>query len=90
VNHGPAVFWKLKDLEPGDLVEVQLRDGTVIRYEVTASHSYAVAEMPMAEILAPTAVESVTLITCTGTFSGGEYSHRLVVRAAKTGVVRAG
>jgi hypothetical protein len=43
----------------------------------------------MEEVLAPTSTESVTLITCVGQFSGGAYTHRLVVRATLTGVVPA-
>ena len=32
INVGPAVFWNLKDLEPGDVIDVRLVDGTVYRY----------------------------------------------------------
>lgn len=84
VNHGPAVFWDLRKLEPGDRIEVRLQDGSELRYVVTASHLYTLADIPMGEVLAPTSAESVTLITCGGTFKSGEYSHRLVVRAIRT------
>ena len=87
-NYGPAVFWRLKDLVPGDEIDVRLTDGTTIKYSVVATSSFTVREMNMAEILAPTPVESITLITCTGQFSSGEYDRRLVVRAARTSVSR--
>jgi sortase A len=83
LGYGPAVFWNLRALRPGDIVRTRMDDGTIVEYAVTASHSYPVFEMPMREIVGRTSVESVTLITCDGTFSDGEYSHRLVVRAVR-------
>jgi LPXTG-site transpeptidase (sortase) family protein len=88
-DYGPAVFWKLKDLSQGDQIAVELADGTVITYAVTTALSYSLEDLPMAKILAPTASESVTLITCGGAFSNGEYSDRLVVRAVRTGISQA-
>ncbi len=80
-DYGPAVFWRLRDLVLGDVIQVVLEDGTVVAYTVTSSKSYPVAEVPMAEVVAQTASQTATFITCGGSFSGGEYSHRLVVRA---------
>ena len=88
-NYGPAVFWRLKELVPGDGIDVVLTDGTLINYRVTAAWSYPVQELQMSEILAQTSAESLTLITCTGQFAGGEYTDRLVLRAIRTGIVRA-
>lgn len=82
-GYGPAIFWRLKELVPGDKVEVRLLDGTILPYAVTASWSYPVEDLRMAEILAQTAVESLTLITCGGEFSAGQYSERLIVRATR-------
>lgn len=90
VNVGPAVFWNLRKLQPGDRVEIDLEDGTVLVYEVSAARLYPLAQVPMEEILAPTGVESLTLITCGGSFSAGEYDSRLIVRAAGAGVRKPG
>jgi LPXTG-site transpeptidase (sortase) family protein len=87
INHGPAVFWRLRELVAGDIIEVQLEDGTRLRYAVTGMESYPLDTIPMAEVLAPTSVDSVTLITCDGDARGGSYSHRLVVRATRTEVI---
>jgi LPXTG-site transpeptidase (sortase) family protein len=87
INYGDAVFADVDQLVEGDVIEVQLEDGTLVQFAVTASHVYAVNEIPMEEVLAPTSTESVTLITCGGQFSQGAYTHRLVVRATITGVV---
>ncbi len=86
VNYGPAVFWGLDTLEPGDQIEIGLLDGTVLVYDVTANHQYPLEELDMRAILAHTPQESLTLITCGGVFSSGSYSDRVVVRAIRTEV----
>jgi sortase A len=82
---GPAVFWHLRDLGPGDLVQVRLADGTTYQYVVVSSTSYPGDDAPIADIVGPTGKDSVTIITCTGTFNRDvhQYSHRLVVRAER-------
>jgi len=82
-DYGAAVFWRLKELQQGDLVEVRLDDGSVLRYQVSLKLSYDARTAPVPEIIGPTGKEVVTLITCGGTFDSGSrnYSHRLVVRA---------
>ena len=85
VNVGPAVFWDLRKLGLGDLIEVRLVDGTVYQYVVTSSVSYDAADAPIVEIVGPTPKDMVTLITCSGTFNRDirQYSDRLVVRAER-------
>jgi LPXTG-site transpeptidase (sortase) family protein len=84
-NYGAAVFWRLKDLREGDIVEVRLADGSVLRYRVSLKLSYDARMAPVSEIVGPTSKEVVTLITCGGTFDSGSrnYSDRLVVRAER-------
>jgi LPXTG-site transpeptidase (sortase) family protein len=80
---GAAVFWNLRDLQSGDLIEVHLEDGTVYQYSVSALDCMPVAEAPINQIVGPTQSEVVTLITCCGTFNSStrQYDRRLVVRA---------
>ncbi len=82
---GPAVFWNLGKLEPNDLVEVRLEDGTTYRYKVTGKGAFDADDAPVDRIIGQTSVESVTLITCTGTFDVAtrQYDKRLVVRAER-------
>jgi LPXTG-site transpeptidase (sortase) family protein len=84
-NYGAAVFWRLKELREGDIVEVHLADGSVLQYRVSLRLSYDARMAPVPEILGPTSKEVVTLITCGGTFDSGSrtYSNRLVVRAER-------
>ena len=90
INYGPAVFWDLTDVALGDLIEVQLRDGVIVQYEVTAAADIPLAELDMAEVLAATTDESITLITCTGDFVRGEYLDRHIVRAVRVAVIEPG
>jgi hypothetical protein len=30
---GPGVFYRLRDLQPGDVIRIRLRDGEVVRYQ---------------------------------------------------------
>ncbi len=82
---GPAVFWNLGKLVQDDIVEVRLEDGTIYRYRVIGKAAFDSTDAPVDEIIGPTSVESVTLITCTGTFNVAtrQYSKRLVVRAER-------
>jgi LPXTG-site transpeptidase (sortase) family protein len=84
-NYGAAVFWRLKELSEGDIVEMRLADGSVLRYRVSLKLSYDARMAPVSEIVGPTSKEVVTLITCGGTFDSGSrnYSNRLVVRAER-------
>lgn len=84
-NYGPAVFWHLGDLEPNDLIEVTLADGTVYKYSVVSRQQYNASAAPISDIVGDTGTEVVTLITCGGTFDPGvgEYNDRVVVRAER-------
>jgi LPXTG-site transpeptidase (sortase) family protein len=85
IHVGEAVFWNLKDLNPGDIVEVHLKDGTVYRYAVTVKKQYDSDSAPVSEIVGPTPNQTVTLITCSGVFNSAthQYDKRLVVRAER-------
>ncbi|HZP56392.1 MAG TPA: class F sortase [Dehalococcoidia bacterium] len=85
IHVGKAVFWNLKDLSPGDLIEVRLADGSDYKYAVTALNTFDADTAPVDEIVGRTEKQSVTLITCTGVFSSAthQYDKRLVVRAER-------
>lgn len=82
-NYGAAVFYRLPELRAGDHFFVTTVDGSRFEYEVAWVAAYEESTAPVAEILGPTASETATLITCTGTFSAAAhaYDQRLVVRA---------
>jgi LPXTG-site transpeptidase (sortase) family protein len=84
-NYGAAVFWDLRNLEAGDVIEVYGEDGGVYRYKAVSSVSYPADEAPVDDIVGRTERETVTLITCVGQFNYDihQYSHRLVVQAER-------
>jgi LPXTG-site transpeptidase (sortase) family protein len=82
---GPAIFWRLRQVAEGDTIDVMLADGTTYSYRVTSARSFSSNEAPVEEIIGPTDRDSVTIITCDGTFNtrSHEYDRRLVVRAER-------
>jgi len=85
VNVGPAVFWRLKELQSGDRIEIRYADGVTLSYGVTAVNTFDAATAPIDRIVAPTPTDSITLITCAGTFDPAtrQYDKRLIVKAEK-------
>ena len=75
---GTAVFWSVRNLSPGASAQYVNPDGSVTNYVVVASYSVS-PNSDWGGIVASGAAD-MTLITCTGTFSGGEYSNRHVVQ----------
>jgi hypothetical protein len=81
IGVGPAVFWGLRNLQPGAIITITSRHGT-INYAVQWS-TWASPSADFSQYVTQTGVDSVTLVTCIGGFSGGHYSDRLVVRATR-------
>ncbi|MBV9120663.1 MAG: class F sortase [Chloroflexi bacterium] len=83
-----AVFSRLKDLKPGDKLDIA-GAGKQIDYEVFWSKQWPDATAPLALILGNAPSATLTLITCAGTWdrSAQNYSDRLVVRAKLPGSI---
>lgn len=82
---GPAVFWDLEDLRPGDRVEVERSDGSTVAFAVTRSLVVRKDGFPTAEVYGPTPDAELRLITCDGEFDDatGHYVDNLVVFATE-------
>ncbi len=80
---GPGAFFRLRELRPGDAVEVGAGDGRVLPYVVTARRQYAKSALPAAEVFGPTPSPRLVLITCGGRFDSGRrhYADNVVVYA---------
>jgi len=80
---GPAIFFSLGQLAPGDRIFVSRADGSEAEFEVQYLERYKQDEFPTEKVYSPTKYSSLRLITCSGVFSKGEqrYSHNLVVFA---------
>jgi hypothetical protein len=82
-HDGPAVFFRLRDLVPGDAVLVDRADGTTVRFVVTGADRYPKDRFPTEEVYGPTPRAELRLITCGGVFdrSAGSYTDNVVVYA---------
>jgi len=86
-NVGPAVFYNLSTLEPGEEIVVTGNDGRTYPFTVEWVRQYDSDSIPLDEVAGPTMDQSLTLITCGGAFdyANGHYLQRTVVRANRTG-----
>jgi LPXTG-site transpeptidase (sortase) family protein len=79
IRYGPAVFWRLHELEVGDTIEIQMADGTSATYKVEFNKQIDASAADWTPIVEATADESITLITCGGEFSAGHYNNRQII-----------
>lgn len=79
-GYGPAVFWRLGELQPGNVIEVYQQDGTIVTYVVTSVRPFAATDDASA-VVASTGRPTITLITCNGVFDSDNraYDERLVI-----------
>lgn len=79
---GPAVFYRLGELTPGDTIRVSRRDGSRARFRVTAVRSYLKSDFPTRTVYGNTAAATLRLITCADwDQQAQEYAGNLVVFA---------
>jgi LPXTG-site transpeptidase (sortase) family protein len=84
---GPAVFFRLKELKPGDKVYVPRSDGVTATFTVTGVERYPKNAFPTQKVHGPTPDRALRLITCGGSFDYAKRSYRdnIVVYAVRTG-----
>lgn len=82
-NQGRGVFYDLKRVEPGDIVEVDHEDGSTSRYEVVGVETVDKGDLPVDRIFSREGDPVLTLITCGGSFSRSlnSYDSNVVVVA---------
>jgi hypothetical protein len=82
-KRGPAVFYRLRELRPGDLVEVVRADGSRARFAVQRVEEYPKARFPTADVYYPTLTPMLRLVTCGGAFDHkvGHYVDNVIVFA---------
>jgi Sortase domain len=84
---GPAIFFWLRTLRPGERIYVGRGDGTLAVFTVTSVRMYSKDEFPTAAVYGPVPDAELRLITCGGVFDGslGSYLSNVVVFARLTG-----
>ncbi len=65
---GPGVFYRLRELRPGDEVRVTRADGGVVGFRVDRVETRPKAEFPTAEVYGDIDHAGLRLITCGGSF----------------------
>ena len=80
---GPAVFFRLGALRPGNLIDVRLADGITAVFRVTGVREYAKDKFPANTIFGPADYAALRVITCGGDFdtATGHYLSSVVVFA---------
>lgn len=82
-TNGPAIFFRLRQLQTGDAVLIRRADGSSVRFVVYRTKQYPKTDFPANQVYAPTPDAEIRLITCTGTFNraAGSYLDNFVVYA---------
>lgn len=73
---GPAVFFWLGELRPGDRIEVTRADGTVARFSIDGVRSYPKTAFPAELVYGPSDRAGLRLVTCGGVFDRRQRSYR--------------
>lgn len=79
-GYGPVVFWDLGWLQPGDKIYLTGADGSGATYVVGEVQVVPRTVDPQT-IINDVGYEALTLITCGGSWTGTEYTSRIIIRA---------
>ncbi len=77
---GPAVFYELRNLVPGNHVDVRLRNGATAHFAVRKVATYPNDEFPARKVYASQGVRALNLVTCGGIYdkARGGYQSNVV------------
>jgi sortase (surface protein transpeptidase) len=87
---GPAVFYRLRDLRPGDTVTVRRTDGSSAVFTVDRLAQYPKSAFPADAVYGAVDHPALRLVTCGGAFDAihGEYRGNLIVYTTLTATAR--
>ena len=85
---GPGIFFNIKTLHVGDLIEVVLDDGVTSLFRVLDVVQYSKTNFPDALVYGTSGARLLNLVTCGGTFNHltGSYESNIVVFSRLVGV----
>jgi hypothetical protein len=88
---GPGVFFDLRTLAAGDLVDVGLSDGVTAQFTVNAVAQYSKLAFPAQRVYGSHGSSALQLVTCGGVFDHqtGSYLSNIVVFTSLTAVLPA-
>ena len=73
----PAVFWFLRQLHPGNTVQVRESNGKTLHFRVTDVESYAPNDAPLQRIFGNNGGKFLNLITCAGDWIPSQHQTTL-------------
>ena len=62
----PGVFYRLREAEIGDVIQIDLDDGTVLQYRVTGNVAAEFDDPNVLKAMGPASKDVLTLVTCGG------------------------
>jgi hypothetical protein len=82
-KRGPAIFYRLHELDRDDEIRVARADGSTVRFIVQRTQQYPKDRFPTDEVYYPTLTPTLRLVTCGGTFdpTAGHYRSNIIVFA---------
>ena len=88
---GPGVFFQLRTLAAGDVVDVGLADGVTVQFAVNTVAMYSKSDFPAQRVYASHGSTALQLVTCGGAFDHqtGSYLSNIVVFTSLTSVLPA-
>jgi sortase (surface protein transpeptidase) len=72
----PGIFYKLKDLAPGDEIDVDRSDGKKLKFVVSRKDEVPKDTFPQDAVYGNTDKPQLRLITCGGAFDHAEHSYK--------------
>lgn len=78
---GISVFWRLRYVSAGDIVQITRADGSVVKFRITALKQFDQSNFPTQEVYGNINYAGLRLITCGGAFdrTTGQYTQNTVV-----------
>jgi len=88
--NGPSIFFNIKNLRPGDAIDVIRADGVTAVFTVDGVQKAAKTSFPSSDVYGNVAYPALRLVTCGGPFDAktGEYLDSIVVYAHLAGISR--
>jgi LPXTG-site transpeptidase (sortase) family protein len=75
-NKQPGIFYRLKELAPGDKISVARKDGSNVKFVVTKVDQVAKDTFPTEAVYGDTDDAQLRLITCGGAFDKAAHSYK--------------
>jgi sortase (surface protein transpeptidase) len=83
---GVSVFWNLRNIQPGAIIQINRQDGKVAKFKVDSLKQFPQNAFPTKEVYGNINYSGIRLITCGGAFDkgSGQYTQNTVVYASLT------